>query len=165
MGTGGSHENVEESLIQPENHETLTHEVKKYIDNELLAIKMGYSSKKKDLKNELARVKADYDSLLNKHTELAKSHRDILQTGLEVKEVSSIISEEAIDKFVEDYLNSPSVQHGYLTEAVEGVVYRKALKSALHAVAAAADTAKVELINHELVFSLRPINREPQNKN
>lgn len=160
MGSGNSRENSTKKLNLDENRETLTREVKQYIDDNFHTLKLEFSLKKRSLKTELEQLKSENAELRKKYEDLTRMHHEVFQKELNVKEVSSKISDDAIDRYVADYLNDPNVNHGYFIEAMEGAVYRRALKSVLHALAATVDTASIQFVGHKIVFGIEPISKE-----
>lgn len=79
------------------------------------------------------------------------------------REIStSRISEKAIEDYVDKYLSDPDVNHGYIAETVEGIIYRKVLKTILHSISKASDNLELDFIGHKIRFYIVPIeqNRE-----
>ena len=141
----------------PEKSSSLTEEVKSFVEARISSFH-----------NELAfhRQAADesnlkYENLRQEHTRLQQEYEKLVQSGVEVRQVSSKISEQAVDDYVKKIFSDPASQHGYITDAVEGVVYRRALKAMLHAVAHAADSSNFQFVGHQMVFGIEPIPLPP----
>ena len=169
MGISGSRNQVIDgsSNVSPaEIPSSLIVEIKTYVDDQISSVKADIDAQRhREIQNrswwpgssELEEEKTKYKELLAKYTELVEKYKETIQIGVQVTEVSSKVSEKAIDDYVKDILDHPDFQHGYFTEAVEGMVYRRALKAVLHAIARAAETANIELMGHRFVFGLEPV--------
>lgn len=163
MGVATSHmsddENVSETVSPLKPQSLVPDDVKKYVEECISILKseiLDSQQKYKSSKSEMGKLKAEYDDLSERHTKLIKEHNELVQTGVKVQKVISKISEQAVDDYVESILSDPAVQHGYITEAMEGVVYKKALKVVLHAIAKAADSAHLQFIGHKVTFAIEP---------
>lgn len=163
MGVATSHfsddENTPEAVSPLKPQSSVPDDVKKYVEERIGILKLELldnQRKYKSSKSEIVKLKAEYDELAERHTKLIKEHNELVQTGVQVQKVVSKISEKAVDDYVESILSDPAVQHGYITEAIEGVVYKKALKVVLHAIAKAADSAHLQFIGHKVTFAIEP---------
>ena len=168
------------SRPQNDSSESTETRVRVYIDDEikkladefvtLRGLQASNVNEAEQLRRENEKLSANHRELLAKHEELCREretliskHVELLQKGVQVKQVSSKISDQAIDDYVKEILSDPTVSHGRLsviTDAVEGAVYRKALKAVLHAVALAADSSHIQFIGHRVVFAIEPVEDE-----
>jgi hypothetical protein len=173
MGISSSRNQVVDgstNLSPAETPSSLTVEIKTYVNDQISNMKVEIQNDSRLSKNtprgwwpengELQEQKKKYDELMAKYSELVEKHNNLVESGVEVKEYSSKVSEKVVDDYVRDMLDHPDVQHGYFTEAIEGIVYRRALKSVLHAIARATETAQIQLMGHRFIFGIEPIPEE-----
>jgi predicted nuclease with TOPRIM domain len=111
----------------------------------------------KSKRSEIEEINTRYEELEIAHSKLIEERNKLLESSLQVQKVKSKISETVVDDYVETILSDPNVQHGYFTEAIEGIVYRRALKAILQAVAKSLDSAQVNFMGHKISFSIEPI--------
>jgi hypothetical protein len=66
------------------------------------------------------------------------------------------ISSEQIEKFVNEILNNKDVNMEYIPDAAEKEIYKKILIYGLNIAKELIKTAKVEVIGHEITFTIKP---------
>jgi len=91
-----------------------------------------------------------YDELYQKHEAL------LAERARDAASVSSLVSDEAVDAFVEKLLADPGVNMRFVPDSLEGTVYRNVLKMVLHSFAHASDAAGIELLGHRIRIVIQP---------
>lgn len=66
------------------------------------------------------------------------------------------ISAEQIEKFVNEILNNKDVNISYLPDGAEKEIYKNLLVYILNITKELIKTAKVELVGHEITFTIKP---------
>lgn len=82
-------------------------------------------------------------------------------TGLAFSEVSR----DKISAYVADILKDPSQNIWMVPDRVEGALYESAIQIAVGAIAHVLESARVELLGHEIRFVLSPIRNDSSSKN
>ncbi len=141
-------EHIDENVLTPNLSDEIKLYIKKKVNNESNLSKKELEDALKELNN----TKHNYEVL-------KKEYEILFQRSTEVHKVPSKISEKAIDDYVKAVFTAPSVvqQRGFITDAIEGAVYKKVLKAILCSVAHAVDSAQVQFIGHKLTFCIEPL--------
>ena len=66
------------------------------------------------------------------------------------------ISTEQIEKFVNELLNNKDVNINYLPDGAEKEIYKNLLVYILNITKELIKTAKVEIVGHEITFTIKP---------
>ena len=78
------------------------------------------------------------------------------KTSKKLKLDKDSISSEQIEKFVNELLNNKDVNMDYIPDAAEKEIYKKILIYGLNITKELIKTAKVEVIGHEITFTIKP---------
>lgn len=97
-----------------------------------------------------------HKALETAYEELYQRHEALLQRSLQVEKVSSKISDEAIEKFVSNLINDPKTNIKWLPDSAESVMYNKVLKTLLHALGHAIDSAEIHFLGHKIKLTIEP---------
>jgi hypothetical protein len=140
MGIGYS----SQTPIHVENldKELILNDLKKYIDEKETIIHQ------KCLEEQERQRKA-YD-------ELHKKYSQLLESSSQVEIVKSKISDEAIDKFILTLLKDPKTNISWVPDSIEGAMYSRMLKTLLHSLGHAVDSAEVKLLGHKFRVIAEP---------
>lgn len=107
----------------------------------------------RQLKAEIESLKADNNALRKEMmTELNRSaSRDVAES-----KQPSVVSQAAIDLFVETLLANPTTNLGMVPDFIERPGERQVFGYLLGALAKVFDSAKIELVGHEVLMHMRP---------
>lgn len=64
---------------------------------------------------------------------------------------------DPLDSFIDDLLANPDVNRRCVPDGIERMVYKRFLRFLLEAIRANLQSASIRFLNHEIVFTLRPI--------
>ncbi len=92
----------------------------------------------------------------NQEPEKVKEETEVKEIK-EVKETKTHISEEKIDEFVNEILRDQNININYFPDAVERKLYRNVLILVFSLLNKTVDTASIQLIGHEIKFTMSPL--------
>jgi len=116
----------------------------------------------RQLKEEIAALKQDNNEL--RREMMRELNREIQQqrSAAPPKQPSEV-SVLKVDTFVEKMLSDPATNLGFVPDVIERGAQRTMLLFLLKSMAHAVDTASIELLGHEIVLRMQPIQEEYRN--
>jgi hypothetical protein len=117
---------------------------------------MGYIDER--LKNNTVHdeLEKKYEVLRIEHESLKREYKKLLSSSTEVNIVESKISEEAVQKFVQNILSNPDTNIYMVPDAIESSVYKSTLMAVLHSLAHFADASHISFMGHRVKISIVP---------
>lgn len=113
----------------------------------------------RELQNEIKSLKEDNDSLRQTITKTIKSAE---QRSIASEKVVSVVSQAAIDEFVEALLADPESNIAYVPDMIERPMEKKMLLVLIKAIGQLVDSASIKFMGHEIVMHLKPIEERPK---
>lgn len=117
---------------------------------------MGYIDER--LKNNANQdeLEKKYETLRVEYESLKREYKKLLSSSTEVDVVQSKISEEAVQKFVQNILNNPNTNIYMIPDAIESSVYKSTLLAVLHSLSHLADNSHISFMGHRIQISIIP---------
>jgi hypothetical protein len=94
----------------------------------------------------------------NKEKEdIADKKNSVVNILKDTKIENNSISSDNISKFVDELLDNKEVNMSYLPDGVEKQVYKNLLIYGLNIMKEVISTSKVQVVGHEITFTIKPI--------
>ena len=110
------------------------------------------------LRKEIESLKRDNDHI----REMLK--RELRTPQVRLPQPNSTVSLEVVDEIVEEMLSDPNSNLPFVPDFVERQMLQKAVLYMLSALAKAVDSSNVETMGHEVVMSMRPVQKKKAKK-
>lgn len=94
----------------------------------------------------------------NKEKEdIAEKKNSVVSILKDTKIENNSISSDNISKFVDELLDNKEVNMSYLPDGVEKQIYKNLLVYGLNIMKEVISTSKVEIVGHEITFTIKPL--------
>ena len=94
----------------------------------------------------------------NKEKEdIAEKKNSVVNILKDTKIENNSISSDNISKFVDELLDNKEVNMSYLPDGVEKQIYKNLLVYGLNIMKEVISTSKVEIVGHEITFTVKPL--------
>lgn len=107
------------------------------------------------LNDEYSKLRSHHENLLEKIRSKRGNDNNDNKASLD----KSFISTDSIDIFIEEMLQDPEVNIGWMIDSIEEKLYKKVMRIALTSIAKMIDTTKINILSHQIDMKITPTNK------
>lgn len=128
---------------------------------ELSRLQQEITELKEKKHNRIIKAEREADKWKDAYNELYKRQEELInniQDGKNKKDPNDMISNQAIEKFVDDMLADPNINIYLLPDSIEKPIYMNILKIMLSVLQKTFNHTNLDLIGHEFKIRMKPTN-------